>query len=211
MASANKPSIDPKDEWQTLETTVEDPTPYLDDFEALHRDYYPRVHSRLIGKMERLVQAIVMQFTLGGHADPLGEMKSLVIVYSEFLKLQDSEFGTVDYRRSVEILKQDQDNWVARSDDEIARSHWPTRVVTKVEFRGDWPFRHERVIIECRQSLFCVVNVNGYAFALNGSARSRFRFPDPHEAGVAILGKSIGPFIEMTFALAPNSPVRHRA
>ena len=210
VAGANKPSIDPQDEWQSLETFVEDPAPYLDDFEALYRDYYPRVHSRLIGKMERLVRAIVRQFTLGGHEDPSGEMKSLAIVYSEFLRLQDNEFGTVDYRRSVEILKQDQDDWVVRSDDDIARSHWPTRVVTKAEFQGDWPFRHQRVILECRQGLFCVAIVNGYAFALNGPARNRFRFPDPHEAGVAILGKSIGPFIEMTFALAPNNPVRHR-
>ena len=41
----------------------------------------------------------------------------------------------------------------------------------------------------------------GYAFALNGAARSRYGIPDPHDAGVAILGKSVGPFIDLALNL----------
>ena len=62
--------MDPRGEWEALESRVEDPIPYLGNLKRLHRDYYPRVNSGLIARMERLVRAIAMQFTLGG--DPQG-------------------------------------------------------------------------------------------------------------------------------------------
>ena len=43
-------AIDPTGEWRELESKVENATPFLKDSEALHRDYFPRVHSRLIAK-----------------------------------------------------------------------------------------------------------------------------------------------------------------
>ena len=131
VSGARHEPIDPKVEWEALESRVEDPIPYLSDTERLHRDYYPRVHSVLIAKMERLVRAIAMQFTLGGHADPEGEIGRLSVVYHKFRKLKNDQFGTVDYRRSVEILRADADQWVRRSDQEIAESGWPSRAVSE--------------------------------------------------------------------------------
>ena len=202
VAGASHGRIDPKAEWDALESRVEDPVPYLGDAEALYRDYYPRVNSLLIGRMERLVRAIAMQFTLGGHADPGGEIGWLAGSYTEFRKLGDDEFGTVEYRRSVEILKRDDDRWVKRSQQEIEAGGWPTLALSMTEFDGEWPFRRDRVTMECRDGLFCVVNIGGYDFALNDAARSGLRLPDPHEAGVAVLGKSVRPFIEMTAGLS---------
>lgn len=202
VAGASGTVIDPKGEWQTLETSVADPAPYMNDLPSLHRDYYPRVHGQLIAKMERLIRAIALQFTLGDHVDPSGDIRRLSGVYADFRNLRTNQFGTTDYRRSVEILNADKDSWVRRSEEEIAGSRWPTRSVGKAEFEGDWPFRQDHVAVECREKLFYVVNVQGYDFALNGHARSRFGFPDVHDAGVAILGKSVGPFIEMAAKLA---------
>ena len=54
--------IDPTKEWKALESSIEDPMPYINDAEAMYRDYYPRVHARLITKLERLVRAIALQF-----------------------------------------------------------------------------------------------------------------------------------------------------
>ena len=68
--------MDPRAEWEALESRVEDPIPYLGDPARLHRDYYPRVNSALIARMERLVRAIAMQFTLGGHAAPGGDTQT---------------------------------------------------------------------------------------------------------------------------------------
>lgn len=202
VAGTNHTAIDPRQEWERLESRVEDPTPYLDNTERLYHDYYPRVNSLLISKMERLIRAIAMQFTLGGHVDPEGEISKLSIVFNEFRNLRDGQFGTVDYRRSVEILRADADNWIKRSDKEIAESGWPSLAVSKAEFGGEWPFRSDRVTIESRNDLFYIVNIHGYDFALNGAARSRFGLPDTHTAGVAILGKSVGPFIKMAHELS---------
>lgn len=196
--------FDPKSEWQELERRVENPVPYLDDQESLLRDYYPRVNRKLIGRMERLVRAIAMQFTLGGHAGPGSEIRRLSSVYLEFCNLRNDEFGNVDYRRSVEILKRDQDRWNKRSDEEINAEGWPKTVLCKAEFDGEWPFRRDRVIVECREKLFYVVNIDGYDFALNGAARSKYRFPGVHEAGIAVIGKSVGPFIQLAAELSSH-------
>ena len=122
VAGAGHRPMDPKGEWEALESRVEDPIPYLDNLERLHRDYYPRVNSALIARMERLVRAIAMQFTLGGHADPEGEIRRLSVVYQEFRNLRDDQFGTIGYRRSVEILRCDTDQWVRRSAQQVAAS-----------------------------------------------------------------------------------------
>ena len=201
VTGAGHEPMDPKGEWKALESQVVDPTPYLDSPEQLHRDYYPRVNSGLIARMERLARAIAMQFTLGGHADLGGELRRLSIVYQDFRNLRDDQFGTVDYRRSVEILKNDADQWFRRSEREVESSIWPSATVSKVQFGDEWPFRDDRATIECREGLFCIVNIGGYDFALNGAARSRFSFPFAHDAGVAVLGKSVGPFIDMALRL----------
>lgn len=204
VAGAHHEPMDPKDEWEALESRVEDPTPYHGDQERLYRDYYPRVNSALIAKMERLVRAIAMQFTLGGHADAGGEVRRLSVVYQKFRNIRDDQFGTVDYRRSVEILRGNADQWIRRSYHEIAASGWPSLAVTKAEFGDEWPFRDDRVTVECRDGLFCIVNIGGYDFALNGAARSRFGLPFAHDAGVAVLGKSVGPFIEVARGLSAS-------
>ena len=201
VTGAADTSIDPTGEWKALELTVEDATPFLNDPEALHRDYYPRVHSQLIARMERLVRAVAMQFTLGDHADRSGRLSQTSSVYTDFRNLRDEQLGTIEYRRSVRILEQDKESWTKRSEHEIVGSEWPTEVITKAEFGEEWPFRIERVTIECRNDMFCIVNIDGYAFALNGAAKSRFKLPFPHDAGVAVLGRSVGPFIDMALAL----------
>ena len=203
VSGVHNPPIDPKAEWTTLESSVEDIALFLQDQEALHREYYPRVHSRLIARMERLVRALAMQFTLGGHEDRNGTIGRLSSVYTEFRNIRDDELGATDYRRSVHILRdRDKKNWIERSDQEIKRGGYPTRTVRKGEFEGDWPFRADRVVVERRSKIFYIVNIEGYAFSLNGAAKSRFNIPDPHDAGVAVLGKSVSPFIAMASTLS---------
>jgi hypothetical protein len=184
-----------------LERSVEDPSPFLGNMEAFHRDYYPRVHAKLISKLERLVRAIALQFTIGDHADRFGKLRQTSVVFSDFRHLQDEQLGTIDYRQSVRILRQEQKNWRKRTEREIVGSRWPTQRISKAGFDGEWPFRADHVIVERQESNFAIVNIEGYAFALNGAAASRFKLPFPHDAGMAVLGKSVGPFIEMAMSL----------
>ena len=202
VSGVHNPPIDPKEEWTALESRVEDMAPFLQNQEALHREYYPRVHSRLISRIERLVRALAMQFALGGHEDRHGTIGRLSSVYTEFRSIRDEELGTTDYRRSVQILRdRDRRNWIERSDREIEEAGYPTSVVTREGFERDWPFRADRVVVERRGKIFYIVNIEGFAFSLNGAARSRFNIPDPHDAGVAVSGKSVSPFIDMASAL----------
>ena len=193
--------IDPKGEWKTLEMSIEDIGPYLSDTESLFRDYYPCVHSKLIAKIERLLRAIALQFTLGGHADTKNRLKQNSVIYTDFRNLQDEELGTIDYRRSVRSLTYSDRNWNQRSSEEILGGKWPARKITKLEFHGEWPFRVSEVIVECQRRLFCLVNIEGMDFALNGAAAGFFKVLTPHDAGVAILGRSVGPFTDMAFDL----------
>ena len=198
---AAKAPIDPTSEWSALEARIEDPIPFAHDPVSLYRDYFPRVNSKLIAKMERLVRAIALQFTLGGHRDGTGELRRTAPVTSQFRNLTDAQLGKTDYRGSVRILQQEKNKWVRRAEEEITNGDWPTLVLTKAEFTGDWPFRENRVVLECRDRLFCIVNICGFAFALNGAARTKYGMPDPHDAGVAILGRSVGPFIDKALRL----------
>ena len=201
VAGSPHSPINPEEEWERLESSIEDSTPYLNDPESLHRDYFPKVHSQLIAKLERFIRAIALQFTIGDHADRNRRLRQFSVVYGEFRNLRNEQFGTIDYRRSVQMRKQEEKNWIRRSEQEIVNGAWATKIVTKAEFGPEWPFRIDRVIVECQDNLFCIVNIDGYAFALNGAARGRLNMPCPHDAGFAVLGKSVGPFIEMAFAL----------
>ena len=187
-------STDPKQEWESLENEIEDPAPYLST-DAFYTEYFPRVNQKLVAKMERLGRAIALQFTIGDHQDPKRHLSILSVSVSEFIHLRS--FGTNDYRKSVRLLQQEKDNWEEYSDFDIANSPWPTCTATREGFHGDWPFRVDRVILECRGRMFRIVYADGYAFALNGAARTRFGYPDVHAAGVAIIGKSVGPFLDM--------------
>lgn len=205
VTGARKPSGNPKSEWERIETWLEDPAPYLQNTTALIRDYYPRVHSRIIAKLERLVRAIVLQFTRGRYETAV---RQYFVSFSSFLWLSDDKLGTTDYRRSVKRLQQERKKWVKRNEMELRQGRWPTQVVERAEFAGDWPFRADRIVLECREGMRCFVNIDGYDYALNGLAASHSAAPYPHDVGEAILGKSVGPFIEMARRLAVDTQTK---
>ena len=198
VSGSNMPPINPKAEWESVEGKIEDPTQYLESTETMTRDYYPKVNSKIIAILERFIRAISLQFTLGKHG---GKLLQYSTCLSDFIKINDNQFGTNDYRRSVKILQMTKDTWKKRSKNKALNSCYPSKLIREDSFDGEWPFRFDEVVIECRNELFCIINIEGFDFALNGAARSRYHYPFPHEAGIAITGKSIGPFIDMAFNL----------
>ena len=204
VAGSPHSPIHPEAEWAILESHLGDITPFLYP-ELLDREYYQQILSQLIAKMERLTRAIALQFTIGDHADQNGRLRETSDIFTEFRNLRDDQLGTIDYRRSVRILEQKRENGIKRSDQEIVNGEWPTRVVTKAEFGEAWPFQTDRVIVECQNNRFYIVNINGYAFALNETAEDFLKIPFPHDAGLTVLGKSVSPFIDMAFALCKES------
>lgn len=185
---------DPKKEWEKLENEVEDSSPYVGTDE-IYTEYFPRVNRKLVATMERFVRAISLQFTVGRHKDPHRHLIMSSAGLGDFIRM--TAFGVTDYRKSARILRQERDTWEEFSDFDIANSPWPTREVHREGGDERWPFRVDQVIVERRGRIFYIVYVEGYAFALNGAARNRYKYPDVHAAGVAIIGKSVGPFIDI--------------
>ncbi len=187
---------DPKGEWQDLERKVapswdikEDPT---------LEEYYSKVHRVIVGKIERLCRAISLNFTVGGHEDPTGRLRQASIHLSHFYTIRDDDFGRNDYRRSTKILeKMKALPIVERTKDEVLNSRWPSRVVRKEELGTKWPLRVNEAVVECQREIAYVLNVGGFDFALNGLARSWLNLPYPHRAGVAVIGESVGPLLEI--------------
>lgn len=196
VTGSNRPPIDPKGEWEELEKEIEDPMPY--SLDALQRDYYPRLNSKIIAELERFCRSISRQFSFGVHGGQLIQLSSII---SEFTYLHDDDLGTKDYRKTVNKAVRQEDIWEKRTRAEIVNGNWPYEIVSRDHFQGDWPFRCDEVIVESRERLFQIINICGYDFALTGATKSRFGYPYPHDTGVAIIGKSIRPFIDIAFSL----------
>lgn len=195
-----KAVFNPNAEWEDIEKDILKTISGFQYERLLKRgdEYYQKINMEIVKIIEKFTRAIARQFTLGQHGDKL---QQLSITYSYFRNLRDCELGQEDYRIASKILKEQKDKWHSRKEYKILNGKYPARKLDRNSFDGEWPFRSDEVIVECRDKLFCIVNINGYDFALNGAAKSRFGYPDPHDMGVAILGKSIGPFIDIAFEL----------
>jgi len=200
-----KPSINPKDLWTAFENKIvlsnPSTTNKLGDWE-LHNEIYGDLSRYILIIFEKFVSALSRQFLFGG----LGEKgKQFSIPFSDFGTLYSNNFGNTDYRLNTTKYKTSLRKVHKRNPkDEFDREFNPnyiSKVITKAEFDGEWPFYADEVIIECRDRHWCVVTIDRHDYALNGSAKGRYKLEDVHEAGMAILGKGIGDFINMTLEL----------
>ena len=206
VTSATKPSIDVKQLWREFETEI-----LLADTKLLNKltgsEYHYEVNEFVtqftISKLEKFVRALSRQFTLGG----LGKKaKQFSPVFFEFIMLSDDGIGITDYRKETTRYKRKEtkvhkrnfiDNLKRRSNPDIKFKR-----INKADFNGDWPFYADEVIIECRQKNWCVIEIEGHDYALNGVAQGRLNLTSVQDAGVAIYGKSLTPFREMALKLA---------
>jgi len=199
------PGIDVKALWEEYETSyVVGDKLLLDkfkDFES-RNEVLNLITQKIIEKLERFTRALARQFTLG-------KLGALAQQYSpsvyDFLMLKDSELGNIDYRKNTtRFVKRDHKPHKRTFKDEYNRKRnkeYKSKLITKENFDGEWPFYADQVIIECRQKHWCVVSIDNFDYALNGAAKGRYKIEDVHEAGMAILGKSVGPFIDMALKL----------
>lgn len=205
VTSAIKPSIDVKKLWSEYETNI-----VLADNELLNKltdikyqnEVLYFVTQSIISKLEQFVRAISRQFTLGRLGQKAQQFSPM---YFDFIMLTNDNIGKIDYRKETTRYNKKEKKVHKRTlFDSLRRkynSKYKYKRIRKTDFSGNWPFYAEEIIIECRQKYWCVVEINGYVYALNGSAKGRYNLLDVHEAGMAILGESISPFIEMTLKL----------
>lgn len=199
-----KIGVDTKKLWGEFENTILDKKDFekLMDFDLSH-EVYQKIINHVIIVFEKFVSALSRQFIfkcLGQNGLQLSATTAF-----NFGMLYDKDFGKKDYRSQTTKYKQTPKKIYKRTIlDEIQRNINPdykSRKINKKEYDGDWPFYVEEVIIECRQVHWCIVTIDGFDYALNGSASGRYKLEFPHDSGMAILGKSISDFITMALEL----------
>ncbi len=169
----------------------------------LEQEVYYEINNYIIEIFERFISALSRQFIFGYVGDSAKSMT--VNTFYKFGMLYEKDFGKTDYRKVTTTYKEfprkrHKRNFIDRLKRKF-NSDYKFKKMKKSEYNGEWPFYSDEVIIECRQKHWCVVTIDGYDYALNGSAKGRYKLENPHDAGVAILGKSIGDFIKMALEL----------
>jgi len=201
VTSNAKSSINVKRLWEEYEKNIVTSNPELlknlFNIET-SENVIDHVKRNILIKLEKFARAICRQFTIG----KLGKKaQQFSVVLYLFIMLKDVELGNRNYRKETTRYKEKECKSHERTlFDEFQRKmnkRYQHAVVKKENYTGDWPFYHDEVIIECREKHWCVVTIDNKDYALNGSAKGRYKLEDVYEAGMAILGKSISPFIEM--------------
>lgn len=164
----------------------------------------------IIKHLEIFVRALVRQFTLGKFSK-IG--RRFTGCTNRFSFLQDKDLGTRNYFGDLNSVKKRRREIKKRGFyDKITSNLNPEyirKTIKREEFEDKyWPFYVDEVEIECREKHWLVVTIDGYEYALNGAAQSRYNLPDVHEYGVARKGLSIHKVIEEGFKLC--KPVTNR-
>ncbi|WP_272149653.1 hypothetical protein [Tenacibaculum aiptasiae] len=199
------PGVDVKASWEQYENSYvinnKELLSKLADFET-RNEVLDTIKRKIIEKLERFTRALARQFTLG-KLGALAQQYSSSIY--DFLMLNDSELGIIDYRKNTtRYVQRDHKPHKRTIKDDYNRRRnkdYKSQLIEKESYNGEWPFYAETVIIECRQKHWCVITIDNYDYALNRAAKGRYKIEDVHEAGMAILGKSVGPFIDMALKL----------
>lgn len=169
----------------------------------LSNEVYEEITNHIIIVFEKFVSSLSRQIIF----DSLGQIGKQLTSNSffDYGLLYQKDFGKTDYRKDTTKYQESPKKVHKRTLlDEFNRNYNPdykSKKIIRNDFNGDWPFYADEIIIECRNKHWCLVTIEGNDYALNGSAKGRYKLENPHDAGMAILGKSIGDFIKMALEL----------
>lgn len=198
-------SVDPVQRWEKLENKIRDGDPSIRDrlFDwEQHDELYRGIARHIVVLFERLISALSRQLLFGFHGS-LGTQFSGILY--DFALIYPENWGNTDYRKETTRFREAPRSVHKRTllDDAMRRfsSSYRSRTIQRAEYKGDWPFHENEVTVECRDARWCFVTIDGYDYALNGKTKGHFKLNDPHEAGAAIIGKSLGDFTKMALDL----------
>jgi hypothetical protein len=170
--------------------------------ETEHEVFY-KLNSIVIIIFEKFLSALSRQIIF----NCIGQKAKQISVTSfyDFGMLYEKDYGNKDYRKNTTRYKETPKKVHKRTImDDFERKVNPNikhKKILKSEFDGDWPFYAEEVIIELRYKHWCVITIDGYDYALNGSAKGRYKLENPQDTGMVIMDKNSSAFIKMTLEL----------
>ena len=205
VTESTKPSIDVVNEWKDFEIKILKANPdmfaRIGDI-ASSKEIVNFVNSEIVFLLEKFTRAITRQFTLGKLGKKADQLSHILF---SWIILKDSDLGKKDYRKnSVEFKNKNLSVHIRTLKDEEERKNnneYKSKKISKDDFKDEWPFYAETVIIECREKHWCVVTIDNKDYALNGAASGRYKLEHVHDAGMAILGKSVYPVLKLALSL----------
>lgn len=196
--------FNPQEEWENLESRFMNEAPQRykmlsngDDADVLIKDIIRRLQIPIEKVINSLSSAIVnYEKREAGWVVP-----PTIRAFADF---NDESFGKSVYQEWPKCLettgRPHKRTWC---DVLISLIHpfRKSRVIYKRNYTGRWPFRNiEKVRIErrsCHKGTFYVITINDYECALNGKTSEKLHLARPYEAGLAVVGISIQPFLDM--------------
>ncbi|MCK9484098.1 MAG: hypothetical protein M0R34_07020 [Candidatus Marinimicrobia bacterium] len=203
ITSKEKQSADIEELWENFQNDIVKKHPDLDaKFSSLEfmDEANDTLNQLIVGLIERFVRALSRQFTIGFLGEKAKQYSS---IFYDFLMLQDHQIGTTDYRRKSKGIcndikhKKSYFGKIIR----ILNPHYKYKKITKNDYVGEWPFYKDSIVLECREKHWCLADIGCRYYALNGPAKGRYKIPGVGEGGMAILGKTVGPFIDICLNL----------
>lgn len=118
-------------------------------------------------------------------------------------KKMDQDYPGWQDRKDADYIKQKLRDTAKLQQKNMAKKK--TKLIRKKDFSGEWPFYADKIILvqTSKKMISCVIkNKTGmHEYALNGIAESALNLKLVHDAGKAIVGKSIAEFIYMGMKL----------
>lgn len=198
-------SINPKELWLNFEDKLIFSKGILEKLvnPDTEREVYQEVTNYIIIILEKFISSLSRQIIFNALGE-LGQQLTIGSFYDYGL-LYEEDFGKTDYRKDTTKYKETQRSIHKRTIfDELNRkfnSDFRYKKINKRTYEGEWPFYVDEIVIECRYKHWCIISINGYDYALNGAAKGKYKLESPHEAGMAILGRSIEKFIKIALEL----------
>lgn len=199
-SSKSKSSTNPRASWDEFRNKLLNSEDYK---QLIQEDTQREVHQKIIRYIiitfEKFISALSRQIAFEGIGQTAKSLSNNN--FSDFCRLTESSFGITDYRLQTQNYQNKPIKAHKRTlYDELRgklNASYKRRKISRSEYDGDWPFYADEVIVECREKEWCIVIINGFEYGLNGSAQRRYNLSNPHDAGMAILGKNISEFIEI--------------
>lgn len=205
LTKNEKSNINPKELWKKFENKI-----FYSDPNNLKKIFNPDLNNEIYGEQakyiiiifEKFICAISRQFLWG----TLGETGTQLSGYfSDFVMLNPNKFGIRNYRQDTtkykelprKVHKRNLRDYLNRK----FNKNYKHLTIKKSEHNGEWPFYSDKITIECRHKHWCIVSIDNYDYALNGSAKGRYKLENIHDAGMAILGIGTGDFIKKALEL----------
>lgn len=197
-------TFDPMTEWSEYESNLQKSHFSWHELYSIEKtnEIIQYTNAYIVIVFEKFIAALSRQFNYC-ELGALGKQMSIYI--TDFSKLDERTYGKTNYRVQTTRYTYNYKNghkrtfldWVNRH----LNPHYKYMKVTREQFIGDWPFYTDSVIIEKREEHWYTITIKGRDYSLNGSAKSRYKLENPTDAGMAIQGKSIQPFIDMAKGL----------